>query len=172
MGSHEIEYRVHGEDLQFVEIYLDQDETVIGEAGAMMYMDDGVAFDTKMGDGAEPEQGFMAKAKSAAKRVVTGESLFLTHFTNVAGHKRRVAFASPMPGRIVPIDLAQSGGRVLAQKSAFLCAAMGTKLDWADAGSQGEGGSKWMTRIAGGEGWLLQALEGDGLAFLNAAGMV
>jgi uncharacterized protein (TIGR00266 family) len=173
--SHDIEFRVHGEDLQFVEIYLDQGETVIGEAGAMMYMDEGVSFEAKMGDGSgPPEEGFFKKAKAAAKRAVTGEGLFLTHFTNVAGHKRRVAFASPIPGRVVPIDLAQSGGRILAQKSAFLCAALGSTLGVAAAGTKGEdgGGKKWLTRMAGGEGWLLQTIEGDGLAFLNAGGMV
>jgi uncharacterized protein (AIM24 family) len=171
MESHEIEYRVVGEDLQFVEILLDPGETVVGEAGAMMYMSDGTSFDTKMGDGAEPEQGFFAKAKAAAKRAVTGEGVFMTHFTNSGGGQGRVAFASPVPGRVIPVDLAASGGRILAQKAAFLCAALGTKLDVAAAGSD-EAGRKWMTRLVGGEGLLLQSIEGDGLAFLNAGGMV
>ena len=163
MRSHEIDYKIIGNDLQLVEIELDPQETVIAEAGAMMYMDDGIAFETKLGDGSEPSQGFMGKLLSAGARVLTGESLFMTHFTNRGFGKRKVAFAAPYPGSIVPFDLAALGGQVIVQKDAFLCAAMGTKVTMTFNKKIGSG-------LVGGEGFILQKLEGDGRAFVHAGG--
>ncbi len=127
--SHEIEYRVGGDDLQFVEVWLDPHETVIGEAGAMMYMNPGIEFEAKMGDGADPDEGKWSKVKAAGKRALAQESIFLTHFTNMGRGKSSVAFAAEFPGKIVPVDLTQHGGRIICQKDAFLCAALGTKID-------------------------------------------
>lgn len=164
--SHEIDYTITGDDLQFVEVELDPGETVIGEAGTMMYIEDGITFETKMGDGAEPDQGMWGKLKSAGKRAITGESIFITHFTNTgADGKAKAAFAAPYPGKIVPVDLAQSGGEIIAQKEAFLCAAMGTKIDIAFQKKIGTG-------LFGGEGFILQKLQGDGNVFLHAGGTV
>ncbi len=166
MRSHEIDYRIYGGDLQFVEIELDPGEVVIAEAGAMMYMEQGIGFETKMGDGSDPDQGTWGKLKSAAKRGVTGEGLFMTHFTNRAPQgKQRVAMAAPYPGKILPINLAAAGGHLLAQKDAFLCAAAGTKLDIAFNRKLGTG-------LFGGEGFILQSISGDGLAFLHAGGTI
>ena len=163
--SHEIEYRVGGDDLQFVEIWLDPHETVIGEAGAMMYMNPGITFEAKMGDGADPDEGTWSKLKSAGKRVLAQESIFLTHFTNMGSGKSSVAFAAEFPGKIVPVDLTQHGGRIICQKDAFLCAALGTSIDIAFQRKIGTG-------LFGGEGFILQTLTGDGLAFLSAGGTV
>ena len=116
MRSHELDYRIIGDDIQLVEIELDPRETVIAEAGTMMYMDSQVRFETKMGDGSEPNQGLMGKLLSAGTRVLTGESLFVTHFTNHGGSKQRVAFAAPYPGKIVPVELALLGGSIIVQK--------------------------------------------------------
>ncbi|MDJ0959455.1 MAG: TIGR00266 family protein [Acidimicrobiia bacterium] len=165
MLSHEVEYQVFGDDLQFVEIELDPTESVVAEAGAMMYLDEGITFDTKMGDGSEPDQGFMGKLKSAGKRAITGESVFMTHFTNAGMGKQKVAFAAPYPGKIVPVDLAEMGGRIICQKDAFLCAAMGTKIGIVFNRKLGTG-------LFGGEGFILQDLQGDGLAFLHAGGTI
>ena len=166
MRSHEIDYRIYGDDLQFVEVELDPGEVVIAEAGAMMYMEQGITFQTKMGDGSDPNQGGWGKLKSAAKRGITGEGLFMTHFTNSAPlGKQRVAMAAPYPGKILPINLAAAGGNLLAQKDAFLCAAAGTKLDIAFNRKLGTG-------LFGGEGFILQSISGDGLAFLHAGGTI
>ncbi len=166
MRSHEIDYSIHGDDMQFVEVELDPGEVVIAEAGAMMYMEQGITFQAKMGDGSEPNQGTWRKLKSAAKRGVTGEGLFMTHFTNSAPQgKQRVAMAAPYPGKILPVNLQAVGGRLTAQKDAFLCAASGTKLDIAFNRKLGTG-------IFGGEGFILQAISGDGLAFLHAGGTI
>ena len=166
MRSHEIDYRIFGDDLQFVEVELDPGEVVIAEAGAMMYMEQGITFQAKMGDGSDPDQGGWGKLKSAAKRGITGEGLFMTHFTNSAPHgKQRVAMAAPYPGKILPINLAAAGGHLLAQKDAFLCAASGTKLDIAFNRKLGTG-------VFGGEGFILQSISGDGLAFLHAGGTI
>lgn len=165
MLSHEVDYQIFGDDLQFVEVELDPGESVVAEAGAMMYLDEGVDFETKMGDGSEPDQGLFGKLKAAGKRAVTGESVFLTHFTNTGGGRQRVAFAAPYPGKIVPIDLAQMGGRLVCQKDAFLCAAMGTKIGIVFNRKIGTG-------LFGGEGFILQDLSGDGLAFLHAGGTI
>ena len=165
MNSHEIDYRIHGDDLQTVEIELDPQETVIAEAGAMNWMEEDIAFEARMGDGSEPNSGFMGKLFGAGKRMLTGESLFMTHFTNRGALKRHVAFAAPYPGKIVPVDLAALGGDLLCQKDAFLCAAMGTRVSIAFNKKLGAG-------FFGGEGFILQKLQGDGNAFLHAGGTV
>ena len=165
MQSHEVDYQIYGDDLQFVEVELDPSETVIAEAGTMMYIEQDINFESMMGDGATPDEGFWGKAKQVGKRAVTGESLFLTHFTNLGMQKRKVAFAAPYPGKIVPIDLAQAGGRLICQKDAFLCAAMGTKVGIAFNKKLGAG-------MFGGEGFILQDLQGDGNVFMHAGGTV
>lgn len=165
MQSHEIDYEIIGHAMQMVEVELDQGETVIAEAGAMNYMEDGINFETKMGDGSDVNQGIMGKLFSAGKRALTGESVFLTHFTNQAYGKKRVAFAAPFPGSIIPVDLAQIGGQITCQKDSFLCAALGTKIDIAFNKRLGSG-------FFGGEGFILQSLHGDGKAFLHAGGTV
>jgi uncharacterized protein (TIGR00266 family) len=163
--SHEVDYEVFGDDMQIVEIELDPGETVIAEAGAMNYMDDDIDFEAKMGDGSTPSSGIMGTLLNAGKRVLSGESIFMTHFTNRGRSKRRVAFAAPYPGKIIPIDLAKVGGSLLCQKDAFLCAAQGTEVSIAFNRRLGTG-------FFGGEGFILQKLSGDGLAFLHAGGTV
>lgn len=165
MLSHELDYRIIGDDIQLVEIELDSQETVIAEAGSMMYMDNNVRFETKMGDGSDPNQSLMGKLLSAGTRVLTGESLFVTHFTNHGSGKQRVAFAAPYPGKIIPIDLGILGGTLIVQKDGFLCAAMGTKISITLNRRIGSG-------LVGGEGFILQKLEGDGRAFMHAGGTV
>ncbi|WDE13986.1 TIGR00266 family protein [Thalassomonas haliotis] len=165
MRSDEIDYRIIGHSMQMVEIGLDQDETVIAEAGAMNYMEDGINFETKMGDGSDANQGFMGKLFSAGKRMIGGESLFMTHFTNQVKGKRQVAFAAPFPGSIIPVNLAEVGNEITCQKDSFLCAALGTKVDIAFNRRLGSG-------FFGGEGFILERLQGDGLAFLHAGGTV
>jgi uncharacterized protein (TIGR00266 family) len=163
--SHEIDYRIHGDDLQTVEVELDPHETVVAEAGAMNWMEEDIVFETRMGDGSEANQGVLGKLFGAGKRMLTGESLFMTHFTNRGAMKRNVAFAAPYPGKIVPVDLASLGGDLICQKDAFLCAAKGTSVSMAFNRKLGAG-------FFGGEGFILQKLEGDGLAFLHAGGTV
>jgi uncharacterized protein (TIGR00266 family) len=165
MRSHEVDYQILGSEMQLVEIELDQDETIIAEGGSMTYMEDGIEFETKLGDGSDPEQGFFGKVFSAGKRAITGESLFMTHFTNRQGVKRRVAFAAPYPGNIVALNMAELGEEVTCQKDAFLCAALGTKIDITFNRRLGSG-------FFGGEGFILQRLEGDGMAFIQAGGTV
>lgn len=165
MRSHDVDYRIIGDDIQLVEVELDPMETIIAEAGTMMYMDSQISFDTKMGDGSEPNQGLMGKLLSAGSRVLTGESLFITHFTNHGGSKQRVAFAAPYPGKIVPVDLAHLGGSLIVQKDGFLCAAKGTKISITLNRRIGTG-------LVGGEGFILQKLQGDGRAFMHAGGTV
>ncbi len=165
MRSHDLEYRIIGDDIQLVEIELDPRETVIAEAGTMMYMDSQIRFDTKMGDGSDPNQGLMAKLLSAGTRVLTGESLFVTHFTNQGGSKQRVAFAAPYPGKIVPVELSHLGGSLIVQKDGFLCAAKGTKISITLNRRIGSG-------LVGGEGFIMQKLEGDGKTFMHAGGTV
>ena len=128
MRCHEVDYQVYGDDLQFVEVELDPNETVIAEAGAMIYMDDGIMFEAKMGDGAKPNAGFFDKIVSAGKRYVTGESIFMTHFTNNGEGKKHVAFGAPYPGKIVPLNMQEINGNFICQKDSFLCAALGTEL--------------------------------------------
>jgi uncharacterized protein (TIGR00266 family) len=166
MKCHEVDYRIIGHDMQMVEIELDPGETVIAEAGAMTYMENDIAFDTKMGDGSEPDQGFMGKLFSAGKRAITGESLFMTHFTNTGQGKQHVGFSSPYPGSIIPVNMANlPGGGILCQKDAFLAAALGTKIDIAFNRKLGAG-------FFGGEGFILERLQGDGMAFIHAGGTV
>jgi len=166
MKAHEVDYRIFGDDLQFVEIELDPGETVIAEAGMMMYMEDGIAFEPKMGDGSKPKASLMDKLVSAGKRAITGESLFITHFTNVSPQgKRRVAFGAPYPGKIIAIDLDQTNGELICQKDSFLCAAMGTELSIAFNKKLGAG-------LFGGEGFILQRLRGDGMVFVHAGGTI
>ncbi len=165
MQSHEIDYEIKGHDVQLVEIELDPAETVIAEAGAMLYMEDGIQFEAKMGDGSNPRSGFFDKLLSAGSRLITGESLFLTHFSNQGWGKKRVAFAAPYPGTIIPMNLPDLGGRVIVQKDAFLCAALGTKISITFSRKLGAG-------FFGGEGFILQQLEGDGKAFIHAGGTV
>ncbi|HSQ35351.1 MAG TPA: AIM24 family protein, partial [Candidatus Binatia bacterium] len=160
MKSHELGYQIYGDDMQVVEVELDNGETVVAEAGMMNWMEDGITFETKMGDGSRPEAGLMDKLLSAAKRTITGESIFMTHFSNSGGGKKRVAFAAPYPGKIIPIDLASHGGELLCQKDAFLCAALGTGISIAFTKRFGAG-------LFGGEGFILQRLLGDGLAFVH-----
>jgi len=165
MRSHELDYRIIGDDIQLVEIELDPKETVIAEAGTMMYMDSQIRFETKMGDGSDPNQGLMGKLLSAGTRVLTGESLFVTHFTNMGGGKQHVAFAAPYPGKIVPVELSTLGGSVIVQKDGFLCAAKGTKISITLNRRFGSG-------LVGGEGFILQKLQGDGKVFMHAGGTV
>lgn len=165
MDSHVIDYKIHGDDMQVVSIELDPNETVIAEAGSMNWMDSGISFEAKMGDGTEPDSGIMGKLFSVGKRVLTGESIFLTHFTNIESGKKEVAFAAPYPGSIIAVDLKDINGEILCQKDAFLCAAMGTNVSIAFNKRIGAG-------FFGGEGFILQKLTGNGLAFLHAGGTV
>ena len=151
MQSHEVDYDIKGHDIQMVEIELDPGETVIAEAGAMTYMEDGIVFEAKMGDGADPDQGVFGKLFSAGKRMITGESLFITHFTNEGEDKARVAFSAPIPGSIVPVDLSEIGGELICQRDAFLAAARGTSVGLAFSKRIGAG-------FFGGEGFILQRL--------------
>lgn len=163
--SHAIDHQVHGDDLQFVEITLDPRETVVAEAGAMMFMAPEIEMATRMGDGSTPDAGLLGGLFEMGKRVLTGESLFMTHFTNGGTRRASVAFGAPYPGKIVPVDLAAHGGTFLCQKQSFLCAALGTKVSIAFARRFGAG-------LFGGEGFILQKLEGDGLACVHAGGTV
>ena len=164
--SHEIDYQIKGESIQIVEIELDPQETVIAEAGAMLFMEDGIQFETKMGDGSNPNQGLFDKLLSAGSRILTGESIFMTHFTNRGSRRAKVGFSAPYPGTVIPIDLAQSPNRqLIVQKDGFLCAAYGTKVAITFNRKLGSG-------LVGGEGFILQRLEGDGKAFVHAGGTV
>jgi uncharacterized protein (TIGR00266 family) len=162
--NHQIDYQIHGEEMQYVEIELDPAETAIAESGAFMMMDDGVDMQTIFGDGAK-QQGLLGKLMSAGKRVLTGESLFMTAFTNVGQGKKKVSFASPYPGKIIPLDLLRMGGKMICQKDSFLCAAKGVSVGI-------EFQRKLGTGLFGGEGFIMQKLEGDGLAFVHAGGHV
>ena len=163
MQSHEVDYKIVGHDIQMVEIELDPRETVIAEAGAMLYMKEGIEYETKMGDGSNPDQGFFGKMVSMGSRAITGESLFMTHFTNQGSGKSQVAFSAPYPGTIIPVNLSQTNGSLVVQKSGFLCAALGTKISMHFNKKIGSG-------FFGGEGFILQKLRGDGLAFIHAGG--
>lgn len=163
--NHEIDFYIHGEEMQYVEIELDPQETAIAEAGAFMYMDDGIQMETIFGDGSAQQKGFMGKLLNAGKRLLTGESLFMTAFTHHGNHKAKVAFASPYPGKIIPLDLAQYQGKIICQKDAFLCAAKGVAIGI-------EFQKKLGTGLFGGEGFIMQKLEGDGMAFCHAGGHV
>jgi len=165
MKCHEVDYEIFGNDLQAVEVELDPGETVIAEAGAMNWMEEDIGFEAKMGDGSQPDKGFMGKLFDAGKRALTGESLFMTHFTNAGATKRRVAFSAPYPGKIIPVNMAAIGGELICQKDAFLCAALGTQVTIAFNRKLGAG-------FFGGEGFILQRLVGDGMAFIHAGGTI
>ena len=160
---HEIDYQIHGDAMQFVEIELDPMEAAVAEAGGMMYMDDGIEMETIFGDGSQQNTGFLGSLMGAGKRLLTGESLFMTVFQNRGQGKKRVAFGAPYPGKIIPVNLSELGGELLAQKDSFLCAAKGVSLGIAFTKRFGAG-------MFGGEGFILQRLQGDGLAFVHAGG--
>jgi uncharacterized protein (TIGR00266 family) len=160
-----IDYEIRGAEMQFVEVELDPGEAAIGEAGSMMFMDAGIAMDTVFGDGSSQQGGFFGKLLGAGKRLVTGESLFTTVYSNNASGKQRIAFAAPYPGKILPMDLRQLGGTLICQKDAFLCAARGVSLGIAFQ-------QKLSVGFFGGEGFIMQKLDGDGLAFVHAGGTV
>ena len=166
--AHEIDYRIYGEEMQYVDVELDPGETAVAESGAFMMMDDGIQMQTIFGDGSRPQGmggGLLDKLFSAGKRLLTGESLFMTAFTNVGQGKKRVAFASPYPGKIIALDLADYGGKIICQKDAFLCAARGVSIGIEFQRRLGTG-------LFGGEGFIMQKLEGDGHAFVHAGGHV
>ncbi|MCZ0756502.1 TIGR00266 family protein [Anoxybacillus sp. J5B_2022] len=165
MNAHEIDYKLYGDDMQFVEIELDPQESVIAEAGGMMMMEDGIEMETVFGDGSSSNKGFLNKLVGAGKRLLTGESLFMTVFTNHGTSKRRVSFAAPYPGKIIPVDLSELGGKIICQKDSFLCAAKGVSVGIDFQRKLGTG-------FFGGEGFIMQKLEGDGLAFLHAGGTI
>jgi uncharacterized protein (TIGR00266 family) len=163
---HEVDYEIFGDDMQIVEVELDPGETVVAEAGAMNYLEDGISFEAKMGDGSEANSGILGRLLSVGKRALTGEGIFMTHFTHTGRiNKRRVAFAAPYPGKIVPLNLAEMGNEIVCQKDAFLCAAFGTRVSIAFNRRLGAG-------FFGGEGFILQKLQGDGMAFIHAGGTV
>lgn len=161
--AHEIDYRIYGEEMQYVEIELDPDEGVIAESGSFMMMDEGIKMDTIFGDGSQKDKGFLGKILGAGKRILTGESLFMTAFYNTLPGKRNISFASPYPGKIIPIDLDEFGGKFICQKDAFLCAAKGVSVGIEFSKKLGRG-------LFGGEGFIMQKLEGDGMAFVHAGG--
>lgn len=163
--AHEIDYRIFGEEMQCVEIELDPEETAVAESGAFMMMDDGIQMQTIFGDGTGQRQGLLGKLMSAGKRVLTGESLFMTAYTNVGQGKKKVYFASPYPGKVIPLDLIRLGGKMICQKDAFLCAAKGVTVGI-------EFQRKLGTGLFGGEGFIMQKLEGDGMAFVHAGGFI
>jgi len=166
MRCHQVDYQIVGDDMQMVLVELDPGETVIAEAGAMNFMEEEIQFETRMGDGSQAEQGLMGKLMSVGKRALTGEALFMTHFTNHSRQaKRQVAFAAPFPGKIIPLDLGQMRGEVLCEKDAFLCAALGTEVSIAFQRKLGTG-------FFGGEGFILQRLRGDGMVFIHACGTI
>jgi uncharacterized protein (TIGR00266 family) len=160
---HEIEYEILGDDMQFVKVELDPREAVVAEAGSMMYIEDGIAMDTIFGDGAQQNKGFMGALMGAGKRLLTGESLFMTVFHNESAQKRKVAFAAPYPGKIQALHLAEKGGEIICQKDSFLCAAKGVSIGIAFNKRFGAG-------LFGGEGFIMQRLTGDGWAFVHAGG--
>ena len=160
-NAHEIDYTIFGEEMQFVEIELDPEEGVVAEAGTFMMMDDQIKMNTILGDGSNQEKGLLGKIFSAGKRILTGESLFMTVFTNDGIGKKQISFASPYPGKIIPIDLMEFGGKFICQKDAFLCAAKGVSIGIEFSKKLGRG-------LFGGEGFIMQKMEGDGLGFIHA----
>ncbi len=163
MRNHEIDFVIHGDDMQCVEIELDPNETVIAEAGSLMMMDDSIEMETIFGDGSKNDEGVMGKLFGAGKRLVTGESLFMTAFTNTGAGKKQVSFAAPYPGKIIALDLQELGGKMICQKDAFLAAAKGVQVGIEFQRKLGAG-------FFGGEGFIMQKLEGDGMAFIHAGG--
>ena len=165
MAMDVVDYYLHGDDMQFVEIELDPGEAAVGEAGSMMYMEDGIQMTTVFGDGSGGSSGLFGKLLGAGKRLITGESLFTTVYTNQGSGKKKVAFAAPYTGKIITFDLSQYGGTMICQRDAFLCAAKGVSLGIAFQRKIGTG-------FFGGEGFIMQKLEGDGLAFAHSGGTV
>ena len=165
MQCHRVDYTIIGDDMQTVEIGLDPGETIIAEAGAMNYMNDAIKFEAKMGDGSPAGDGLIGKLVGAGKRMLSGESLFMTHFTNTSDGRRSVAFSAPYPGKIIALDLAAHNNEIFCQKDAFLCAAFGTRVEISFTRRLGTG-------FFGGEGFILQKLTGDGMAFVHAGGTV
>jgi uncharacterized protein (TIGR00266 family) len=163
--NHEIDYKIHGEEMQCVEIELDPQETVVAEPGAFMMMENGIQMNTIFGDGSQQQSGFLGKLFSAGKRLLTGENLFMTAFTNQGQGKSRVTFASPFPGKVIALDLEKLGNKIICQKDAFLCAAKGVAIGI-------EFQKKLGTGLFGGEGFIMQKLEGDGMAFAHACGYI
>ena len=163
---HEIDYKVYGDDMQFVEVELDPQEAVVAEAGGMMYMEDGIEMETIFGDGSQQQGGgFLSSLMGAGKRLLTGESLFMTVFLNQSQGKKKVAFGAPYPGKIIPVHLSEIGGELIAQKDSFLCAAKGVSVGIAFNKKIGTG-------LFGGEGFIMQRLQGDGWAFVHAGGTI
>jgi uncharacterized protein (TIGR00266 family) len=162
---HEIDFKIYGDDMQFVEIELDPMEAVVAEAGGMMFMEDGIQMETIFGDGSQQNSGFLGSLLGAGKRLLTGESLFMTVFQNRGMGKKKVAFGAPYPGKIIAVHLSELGGELLAQKDSFLCAAKGVSVGIAFTKRLGAG-------FFGGEGFILQKLQGDGLAFVHAGGTI
>jgi uncharacterized protein (TIGR00266 family) len=160
---HEVDFKIYGDDMQFVEVELDPEEAAIAEAGGMMYMEDGIQMETIFGDGSQKQTGFMGALMGAGKRLLTGESLFMTVFMNKGTGKKRVAFGAPYPGKILPVRLDEIGGELIAQKDSFLAAAKGVSVGIAFQKKLGAG-------LFGGEGFIMQRLQGDGLAFVHAGG--
>jgi uncharacterized protein (TIGR00266 family) len=165
LTSHEIDYCIYGEEMQYVELELDPQETAVAEAGSFMMMEDGIQMQTIFGDGSQQQSGLLGKLFSAGKRLLTGESLFMTAYTNMVSGKKKVSFASPYPGKIIPLDLQQLGGKIVCQKDSFLCAAKGVSIGI-------EFQRKLGTGLFGGEGFIMQKLEGDGMGFVHAGGHV
>ncbi len=163
MKAHEIDFQILGEEMQYVEIELDPQEIVIAEAGSFMMMDNNIQMETIFGDGSQQQTGIFDKLLTAGKRVLTGESLFMTAFINQNNYKSKVSFASPYPGKILPIDLTQFGGKFICQKSSFLCAAKGVSVGIEFSKKLGRG-------FFGGEGFIMQKIEGDGMAFIHSGG--
>ncbi|MDK9790649.1 TIGR00266 family protein [Vibrio sp. D431a] len=162
---HELDYQIHGESIQVVEVELDPNETVVAEAQTMNYMEDGIKFETRMGDGSPASESLFGKVKGIAKRTFTNESLFMTHFTNSGDSKAKIAFASPFTGKIIPLDLSEHDNEIICQKSSFLCAAKGTSISVHLTKKIGVG-------FFGGEGFIMQKLSGDGMAFIHAGGHI
>ncbi|MFJ8257438.1 TIGR00266 family protein [Peribacillus asahii] len=165
MNNHEIDYKIFGDDMQFVEVELDPKETVVAEAGSFMMMDGNIKMETVFGDGSAGSSGIMGKLFGAGKRILTGESLFMTTFTNEGAGKSHVSFASPYPGKIIPMDLSELGGKIICQKDSFLAAAKGVSIGIEFQRKLGAG-------FFGGEGFIMQKLEGDGMAFVHAGGTI
>ncbi len=163
MNAHEIDFEIFGEEMQYVELELDPQEAVIAEAGNFMMMENGIKMDTIFGDGSKQNEGFLGKVLGAGKRLLTGESLFMTIFTNQVPGKKKISFAAPYPGKVIPLDLTEYGGKFICQKDAFLCAAKGVAIGVEFSRRLGRG-------FFGGEGFIMQKLEGDGMAFVHSGG--
>jgi uncharacterized protein (TIGR00266 family) len=162
-NMHEIDFKIYGDDMQFVEIELDPMEAAIAEAGGMMYMEEGIEMETIFGDGSQQNSGFLGSILGAGKRLLIGESLFMTAFQNRGAGKKKVAFAAPYPGKIIPVNLSEIGGELIAQKDSFLCAAKGVSVGIAFNRKIGAG-------LFGGEGFIMERLQGDGWGFCHAGG--